>query len=253
MFGHSVASAGDVNGDGYADLVVGAPYRSTASLVFTGRASVYHGSASGVSAAAAWYVTGNQAEAHYGYSVSSAGDVNGDGYADVLVGAPGFDTTLDPTTYVDGGRVVLAFGGNGGLGSDLVNSDFYGTGGEQGRAVGPGGDVNGDGFAEVPLCTPGRRLRHRPGRAVEPQVRPHRAPAPARRRRLGAHPSPGCGGGRRRLHRRARHPHHLRPCLRPPPGRGQAASDSFTGAGLSSGRAGPIRAGSRRSSRTSPA
>jgi hypothetical protein len=155
LFGSSVASAGDVNGDGYADLVVGAPYRNAPGYSHAGRASVYHGSASGVGAAAAWTLSGDQADAQLGFAVSSAGDVNGDGFADVVIGVPGRDNGSGGA-FTDGGRVVLAFGGAGGLGADLVNSDLFVAGGERGRAVGPAGDVNGDGFAEVALCAPGR-------------------------------------------------------------------------------------------------
>ncbi|HSL19746.1 MAG TPA: FG-GAP-like repeat-containing protein [Methylomirabilota bacterium] len=155
LFGHSVASAGDVNGDGYADVVVGAPYRATTSYANAGRASVFLGSGAGVSTTASWHLTGDQAGALYGYSVSSAGDVNGDGYADLVVGAPGMDTGAGGA-FVDGGRVVLAFGGSAGLGADLVTADHFLAGAARGRAVGPAGDVNGDGSAEVALCSPGR-------------------------------------------------------------------------------------------------
>jgi hypothetical protein len=81
-FGFSVASAGDVNGDGYADLVVGA-YNVNSG---TGRAYVYHGSASGVFATPSATLSGpDGTNGYFGYSVASAGDVNGDGYADPVV------------------------------------------------------------------------------------------------------------------------------------------------------------------------
>ena len=89
-FGFSVATAGDVNGDGYSDVIVG-------SIAFTngqsaeGRAFVYHGSSSGLSPAASWTAESDQAQAFFGWSVSTAGDVNGDGYADVIVGAVSYD------------------------------------------------------------------------------------------------------------------------------------------------------------------
>jgi hypothetical protein len=75
-----------VNGDGYADVIVGAPYYDNGETD-EGRAYVYHGSSSGLSATANWTAESNQASAYFGYSVSTAGDVNGDGYADVIVGA----------------------------------------------------------------------------------------------------------------------------------------------------------------------
>src|SRR5581483_4785289 len=79
-FGISVASAGDVNGDGYADLIVGAEN--------AGGAYLYMGDASGLSITPAVALNGPAYAADFGTSVAGAGDVNGDGYADVLIGAP---------------------------------------------------------------------------------------------------------------------------------------------------------------------
>ena len=87
--GYSVSSAGDVNGDGYSDVIVGA-YQYDNGQISEGAAFVYHGSASGISTSAAVIVESNQAIAYMGISVSSAGDVNGDGYSDVIVGAYGY-------------------------------------------------------------------------------------------------------------------------------------------------------------------
>jgi hypothetical protein len=85
-----VASAGDVNGDGYSDVIVGA-YQFDNGETDEGRAFVYHGSASGLSTTPNWTAESNQAGAFFGASVASAGDVNGDGFSDVIVGAPLFD------------------------------------------------------------------------------------------------------------------------------------------------------------------
>ena len=74
-FGRSVATAGDVNGDGYSDVIVGdLGYNN--GQTGEGRAFVYYGSASSLSAVAFWTAESNQASAAFGYSVSAAGDVN---------------------------------------------------------------------------------------------------------------------------------------------------------------------------------
>jgi FG-GAP repeat/FG-GAP-like repeat len=86
-FGSAVASAGDVNGDGYADVIIGAPGADGGA----GRAHVYLGGAMGLSMTMPPVtLTGPDGKGgSFGASVASAGDVNGDGHADVIVGAPG--------------------------------------------------------------------------------------------------------------------------------------------------------------------
>ena len=88
--GTSVASAGDVNGDGYSDVIVGVPgYEDGESS--EGAAFVYHGSDTGLPATPSWITESNQTSARLGGSVASAGDVNADGYSDVIVGTSGYD------------------------------------------------------------------------------------------------------------------------------------------------------------------
>ena len=75
-----------------------------------GRAYVYLGSASGLATSAAWTAESDQADALFGYSVASAGDVNGDGYSDVVVGAYGYDNGQN-----EEGRAYLYLGSTSGL------------------------------------------------------------------------------------------------------------------------------------------
>ncbi|NLF78714.1 MAG: hypothetical protein GX573_23725, partial [Chloroflexi bacterium] len=90
-FGFAVGTAGDVNGDGYSDVVVGA-HGYDGDQMAKGRAHLYLGSATGLAASPAWTVEGGNAFDGLGYSAGAAGDVNGDGYSDVIVGAPGAGT-----------------------------------------------------------------------------------------------------------------------------------------------------------------
>jgi hypothetical protein len=143
-FGWAVSTAGDVNGDGYADAIISAPTYD-AGEQNEGRAYVYMGSADGLSSQPDWAIESNQANAEIGSSVSTAGDVNGDGYADVIVGAPGYDN--DETGE---GRTYLFLGSAGGLtGASAWTAEGNQTSASFGRSVSTAGDVNGDGYADV--------------------------------------------------------------------------------------------------------
>lgn len=101
-FGLSVASAGDINGDGYDDILIGAPDfdngESDEGVVF-----LHLGSPLGPSLTHDWMAESDQPYyTSFGNSVSSAGDINNDGFDDVIIGAPGFD---NPT--INEGLVLL--------------------------------------------------------------------------------------------------------------------------------------------------
>jgi len=142
--GYSVATAGDINGDGYSDVIVGAPYYDNGENN-EGGAFVYLGSASGLAASPAWTEQRNQANAYLGWSVATAGDVNGDGYSDVIVGAYGYDTS-----YADSGGAFLYLGGAAGLaGFPNWSAAASQAGADFGWSVASAGDVNGDGRSDV--------------------------------------------------------------------------------------------------------
>jgi hypothetical protein len=143
-FGTSVASAGDVNNDGFDDVIIGA-YRFSNGETYEGKAFLYLGSASGLSATPAWSSESNQTFAFFGYAVSGAGDVNGDGYGDVLVGATWYDKG-----QTNEGRVSVYLGTAAGLSVNPVvtlESDIEGA--EFGASVSSAGDVNEDGYDDI--------------------------------------------------------------------------------------------------------
>jgi hypothetical protein len=143
-FGFSVASAGDVNGDGYSDLIVGAPSYSAAQER-AGKVFVYYGSPSGPSAIPDWTVESDQSRAVFGISVASAGDVNGDGFSDIIVGADSYD---DGQT--DEGRAFLYLGSVSGLSlSAAWTAESNQDAAYFGNSVATAGDVNGDGYSDV--------------------------------------------------------------------------------------------------------
>jgi hypothetical protein len=143
-FGYSVAMAGDVNGDGYSDVIVGAPLFDNLQLD-EGRAYVYHGSASGLSTSPAWTAESDQPLAQFGSSVGTAGDVNGDGYTDVIVAAYQYDNGES-----DEGRVFVYHGSAAGLSpSPAWMSESDQAGANLGSSVATAGDVNGDGYSDV--------------------------------------------------------------------------------------------------------
>ena len=142
LLGSSVANAGDVNGDGYADAIVGAPGASNGQ-VGEGLAYLHYGSSTGLSVAPSLTLEANMLGAQFGTSVSSAGDVNGDGYADVLVGAP-----LNGT-----GSAYLYAGGPAGL--SVAPAAALSAGSLFGSSVATAGDVDHDGYSDIIIGSPG--------------------------------------------------------------------------------------------------
>ncbi len=151
QFGWSAGAAGDVNGDGYDDIIVGAHYhdRSLTDLD-TGKVYVYHGAGGGIEAAPAFTATGELALDFFGSAVDGAGDVNGDGYDDIIIGARGNDESGQ-----DAGKVYVYHGGPSGLSATPAFTDV-GTDVESnfGNAVAGAGDINGDGYADVIVGAP---------------------------------------------------------------------------------------------------
>ncbi|MEY5100099.1 MAG: hypothetical protein RJA36_2818 [Pseudomonadota bacterium] len=158
--GWSVSGAGDVNGDGLADLVVGTPNADPATRADAGRSYVVFGKTSGTAVelsalgSGGFMINGQCASDGSGYSVSSAGDVNGDGLADLIIGAKG----ADPTSGASAGRSYVVYGKTSGTAVEL-SAVMAGSGGfvingqgasdQSGFSVSSAGDINGDGLADL--------------------------------------------------------------------------------------------------------
>src|SRR5436190_5866993 len=154
--GYSVASAGDVNGDGYDDIIIGAEDVGTNSI---GAAYVVFGKASGfgnvslatLTPADGFEIGGTGQIGRLGHSVSSAGDINNDGFDDIIVGAPDGNTNNTGTAYVIFGKAT----GFGPLNvTTLTPVDGFSivgaaTAERAGISVSSAGDINNDGYADI--------------------------------------------------------------------------------------------------------
>ncbi len=154
-FGWSVNSSGNVNGDSYDDVIVGAPgYSSNA-----GRSYLFNGGSSLPTAINAVNAdltvsSGKQGD-RFGSSVSSAGDVNSDGYHDILVGAP-YNDTIDGSKS-DAGAVYIFYGGSS-LPSNAAGADAarYGETANDhfGWSVSHAGDTDYDSYDDIIVGAP---------------------------------------------------------------------------------------------------
>jgi len=160
-FGGTVSSAGDVNGDGFADVLVGAYYYDTPETLDAGKAYLYLGSPDGIATAPSWTSVGdNSYQAYFGASMTW-GDLNQDGFDDVVIGAPGHLVTVSwsPTRI---GKIFAFLGGPDGLQKEpawtiegrLLFENWFGA-----RLHIPG-DVDGDGYPDL-VVSEGRRYHVR--------------------------------------------------------------------------------------------
>ena len=142
-FGSSLAVAGDVNWDGYADLIVGAYGLNT----YTGRVYLYLGSASGLYSTASQTLDGEFTYDNFGQLVAAGGDVNGDGYDDVLISAQGFGSHV--------GRVYVYHGNASGLDATPATiMDGESENDSFGQAMAIVGDLDGDGYDDAVIGAP---------------------------------------------------------------------------------------------------
>ncbi|MCD4657551.1 MAG: choice-of-anchor D domain-containing protein [Planctomycetes bacterium] len=151
-FAYSVASAGDVNDDGFDDIIIGAPYNDS-NTEDSGSVYIIFGKHNWSSQAYAVNANvkfvGRRKRDNFGLSVSSAGDINNDGFADVIIGAPGDDDGGDKSgcAYIYFGRetwdsLIATYQADVKIISKM-KEDYFGNN------VANAGDVNNDGIQDV--------------------------------------------------------------------------------------------------------
>ncbi|MFW9259163.1 Ig-like domain-containing protein, partial [Nostoc sp. CALU 546] len=162
--GNSVSNAGDINGDGFDDLIIGVRKGFSTLQFRSGESYVVFGSGSGFGASLnlselngsnGFVINGIDRDDYSGFSVSSAGDINGDGFDDLIIGAPGADLNGQYST----GESYVVFGSSSGFGASLNLSELDGSNGfvingidsydYSGFSVSSAGDINGDGFDDL--------------------------------------------------------------------------------------------------------
>ena len=182
-FSYSVSSAGDINGDGIDDLIVGAYAADPDGRTNAGSSYVVFGKDTGIAGnfpatlsvssldgTDGFRIDGVSSNNASGTSVASAGDINGDGFDDLIIGAPGYLSTSTNKSYVVFGKNTAIVGNA--FPATLALSDLDGSHGFRidgpvdagrgvpindllGRSVAAAGDVNGDGIEDLILGAPG--------------------------------------------------------------------------------------------------
>ena len=160
LTGYGVSSAGDINNDGFADLIVGAPQNNGAgadaglTYVLYGRSDIGNIDLAALTPQQGFAIRGEAAGDYAGYNVFTAGDVNADGFDDIIIGAPYNDAGGS-----DAGAAYVVFGKAGAFAPVVDLAALNGTNGfkiqgeafgdQAGACVATAGDVNGDGYADL--------------------------------------------------------------------------------------------------------
>jgi hypothetical protein len=149
--GRAVSSAGDVNGDGLADVIVSGEDKVIYVVYGKTNGLTLNLSSKTIAAEAGFKITSSQNPSEFGWKVASAGDVNGDGLADILVSSKSTNSAYVVFGNATGTALVIDGSGNiaDGRGFQIKsNSDIY-----FGNTVSSAGDVNGDGLSDIIVGT----------------------------------------------------------------------------------------------------
>jgi FG-GAP repeat len=163
--GRSVSSAGDINGDGIDDLIIGA-FGANTDVSRSGQSYVVYGNAAPEldlngtnNLISGFRINGIAAGDNACWSISNAGDINGDGIDDLMIGAP----NADPNG-TDSGQSYVVFGSRSGFSANFNLSTLNGTNGfkingitagdNSGRSLSSAGDINGDGIDDLIIGAP---------------------------------------------------------------------------------------------------
>ncbi|HRE40236.1 MAG TPA: FG-GAP-like repeat-containing protein [Ignavibacteria bacterium] len=146
-FGFSLSSAGDVNGDGYADVIIGANLND-ATFINAGRVYLYYGGP-GMNNVADLVFSGFNADDEFGFSISSTGDYNGDGFNDIIIGSP-----MNDDAGNNAGAAYVYYEGST-MNNEADRVIYSGTDDDRlGSAVSDAGDFNGDGYGDFIVGIP---------------------------------------------------------------------------------------------------
>ncbi len=145
LLGQVVAYAGDVNGDTYADILIGTPKDNTETGK-VGSVRAFFSNAGGLPDQASWTAHSDQSGSLFGQAVSNGGDVNNDGYDDIVIGAPHYK---NGDTESAEGRAYIFFGSKDGLSNTPTILEINQQNALFGYSVTGVGDVNSDNYDDI--------------------------------------------------------------------------------------------------------
>jgi hypothetical protein len=151
-FGLSLRLAGDVNNDGFTDLIISTPEDDSGTHLKAGRVELFLGTEHGIDPNPKLVVQGESDNALLGYSIAFLGDINRDGYDDVAIGAPKHTSGGE----AERGKFYIFLGDKGGFRKSPSIVEVGTKAGDQlSMGLAGAGDIDGDGFRDVLVGAPG--------------------------------------------------------------------------------------------------